>query len=360
MNPIGDRIVGRLRSTFPDMSQAELARSVGMDPSALSRAVNGSRGLAGREVVALARELKVSTDWLLLGEEPFPVKIAARHDWAIGGYSASVGDEATAGIIQGVVTSYEQAENLVDPPVCRAVPRDPIEARRVLQENFGVGWVRDFASAVEQTFGVDVIKLRMPAQAGVSLKVPNATVIVVPNDAFWGRQNFTIAHELWHIAHDDFTDLAEGVESAGESSANAYAAELLMPSSVLEQVDWAHVSDVDLAQWVWDHGVSLDALGRRLSHLGLAQPPQTSSLMSLLRRHIRGANVFDDPVTNRLRDAAARRFPTRLLASHEELGTHTSTLSWMLDAPYNFDTDTQARPGRTPASLTALFRPVSA
>jgi hypothetical protein len=39
----------------------------------------GERGLAGDEVVALAYGLQVTADWLLTGEDAFPVQVLSRH-----------------------------------------------------------------------------------------------------------------------------------------------------------------------------------------------------------------------------------------------------------------------------------------
>lgn len=354
MTNLSARISGRLSSALPGVSQAQLAREVGMDPSALSRALNGKRGLAGSEVVALAQRLKVSTDWLLLGEEPFPVSIAARHEYNGGGYSAEL-TEDSARAISGVITAYEQAGDLPAWPVTRDVPGEAAQARAMLADAHGAGWQRHFADAVERAFGVDVVRLPLPGHRGMSLRLPNATVIVVPVEAFWGRQNWTIAHELWHVAHGHFTPLAEGAQPDGESAANAFAAELLMPAEEMRRHDWAALDEKELAGWLWENGVSLDALQRRLSWLGV--PPVTfdGSLLGLLRNNIPRSNFFHDPVTERLADAATRRFPARLLARHEELERYPATLSWMLGAPYVPDISDEQRPVNKASDLAALL-----
>jgi len=354
MTAITDRVLEKLQSAEPATSQAQLARSIGMDPSALSRALSGQRGLSGAEIVALAQQLRVSTDWLLLGEEPFPALIAARHDYNVGGYSADLSEEANLAVA-GVVTAYEQAGDLPEWPASPAVPGEPANARTMLAGEYGPGWQRNLADAVERTFGIDVVKLPLPGHAGVSLKLTNAVVIVVPVEAIWGRQNFTIAHELWHVAHGDFTPLHEGASSSGEANANAYAAELLMPAEQMRAVDWATVGEKTLAEWIWENGVSLSALRQRLSTLGLPLPPYDGTPLSLLRLHVPRQNVFHDPVTERRADSSKRRFPVRLLARHEELGTHLQTLSWMLGAPYDPDSSDEQRPANRASDLAALF-----
>lgn len=359
MSDLSERILKRLGDELPGVSQAQLARNIEMDPSALSRALNDKRGLSGAEVVALAQQLRVSTDWLLMGEEPFPALIAARHGYDGGGYSGDLSADS-ARAISGVITAYEQAGELPAWPVERDVPQDAGDARRLLVEAFGAQWQRNFAEAVERAFGIDVVKLPLPGHAGVSLKLPNATVIVVPVEAFWGRQNWTIAHELWHVAHGHFTDLAAGAQSDGEAAANAFAAELLMPTEVMRQQDWASLDDGKLAAWLWDNGVSFDALKRRLSALGLPSPAFDSAPLTLLRQNIPATDFFHDPVTQRRGAAAARRFPARLLARHEELGQYPATLSWMLGAPYAPDNAEERRPVKRASDLAALLGRASA
>lgn len=355
MNNVADRILQRLHTTLPGVSQAELARRVDMDPSALSRAINGKRGLAGTEVAAIAAQLQVSTDWLLLGEEPFPVAIAARHDYAGGAYS-SVLDENAMSLVSGIALAYEQAGELTEPDGSVQVPTDPAEVRRLLESCFGTDWPRYFAEAVERTFAIDVVKAELPGHSGLSLKLPNSTVIIVPTQVFWGRQNWTIAHELWHVANGHFSALHEGAAADGEASANNFAKELLLPEKLMREVNWATVSEAELADFLWRSGASLQALSNRLAALKLPALRFEGAPLRLFRRHVSPKELDHDPVTSRLRDAAARRFPTRLLVQHEVSGKHPRTLAWMLGAPLEAGDDPDALPEPANADdLAALF-----
>lgn len=329
MDDIGSRVSTRLAEALPGVSQAELARRVGMDPSALSRAVNGKRGLAVDELVAIARELRVSTDWLLVGEDRFPVAIAARHTYVDQTYSADL--DGIDDAVRGVVLAYERAAELAELP-SRPVPRDPAQARRLLTETAGPEWPRHLAAAVEQTFGVDVVKVASDNAEGVSLALPNAHVVIVPTAVAWSRQNWTIAHELAHIASDDFVPLAQAATSERdrEAAANAYAAEVLLPAADLRAVDWDTVDEAFVARFLWSSGVSIVALNHRLATLGLAQVDHCGSPLALLRRHIAGSSPLDDPITARRQEAGARRFPSRLIAAHESDPRSGRILAWML------------------------------
>jgi hypothetical protein len=311
--------------------------------------------LAGSEVAALAAQLRVSTDWLLLGEEPFPIAIAARHDYADGAYS-SVLDNDSMSLVSGIALAYEQAGDLAESDGPGQVPTDPAEVRRLLESTFGIEWPRHFADAVERTFAVDVVKAELSGHSGLSLKLPNATVIVVPTQAFWGRQNWTIAHELWHVANGHFAPLHDGAAADGELLANTFAKELLLPEELIRDVNWETISEAELAKFLWRSGASMQALVNRLATLKLPIPKSDGPPLMMFRRHVRADGPSEDPVTSRLRDASARRFPTRLLVQHEASGKYPRTLAWMLGAPLEAGDDPGALPDPANADdLAALF-----
>lgn len=338
MTEIGVRLLQRLEEVLPGISQNELARRVDMDPSALSRVVNGKRALASRELIALAQQLRVSTDWILLGEDPFPVQVAARHDYLGNGSYVRDTSESVAETVRGIARAYEQAHSIASWPNQQPVPTDPEKTRAALEAGYGLNWQRHFADAVEQTFGIDVIKVDLPGSSGLSLKLPNAIVIVVPTEAFWARQNWTIAHELEHIAAGQFTRDGD-LSRAEENAANKYAADLLLPVPSIRNIDWKSASEEDLARFLWDAGVSIEALNVRMTYLRTEAPRTSLSTARLARKHISGGSALHDPVAERMREAAARRFPVRLLAAHETNPRTTRTLEWMLGAPFESGVD---------------------
>lgn len=115
----------------------------------------------------------------------------------------------------------------------------------------------------------------------------NATVIGVNAAHHPHRQTFTIAHELGHFLLHDMQNVhvdrgfsvklrnqksSEGVDIE-EKEANLFAAELLMPKSLLEQ-SLQQVQAVDLvdedviAELADQYGVSTQAMTFRLTYLG--------------------------------------------------------------------------------------------
>ena len=76
---LGERIAALRRSR--GMSQAELARRLGISPSAMGMYEQGRREPSVQTLVSLSRELGVSTDFLLTGkaaaseEDPLPALV---------------------------------------------------------------------------------------------------------------------------------------------------------------------------------------------------------------------------------------------------------------------------------------------
>lgn len=110
----------------------------------------------------------------------------------------------------------------------------------------------------------------------------NSPVIAVINSTHHpNRRRFTMAHELGHfsyyqnfLAHEKKIGLVERrqeLSGAGtdpyEVDANSFAAELLMPESVVRVWGYRGKSRVEMAK---GFGVSLDAIGHRLNKLGLS------------------------------------------------------------------------------------------
>ena len=67
---LGERIGAVRRSR--GLSQAELARRLGISPSAMGMYEQGRREPSAQTLVALSRELQVSTDFLLTGKTAAP------------------------------------------------------------------------------------------------------------------------------------------------------------------------------------------------------------------------------------------------------------------------------------------------
>ncbi|MEV0793646.1 XRE family transcriptional regulator [Kribbella sp. NPDC050459] len=346
MGSIGGRVQQCIRSTFPTIRQQDLAKRVGMTPDAFSRALNDKRAFSSIELALLADVLEADVHWLITGTvDPHRVRIAARHefDHATGGRSVP-GREQDDQELANVALAYRQAYPAADQP-STAPPRTVEDLRAALGDNF----VRDFADRVEERLGIDVVRIA-GLTTDYSFTVGGRSVILLAARANWFRSNWSMAHELAHLAlgHHDVEDTGNSQEAA----ANAFAADLLLPREVLSAVDWQSISGHDLARFVWDAGVSCEALIRRLNALQLPVSVEVRKALDaptqrLLREHLSAVPGVTgrsgelpapiDLITERMNASAMRRFPLSVQAAHLRriaLGELSpGTLAWMLDTP---------------------------
>lgn len=114
--------------------------------------------------------------------------------------------------------------------------------------------------------------------AGVIKKQAGRTTILVNHADSYNRKRFTIAHELGHFflhlaGQDDtgFIDMYRTINGRGnksqlETEANAFAAAILMDDIMVKSL-WTDLSSVQSLAEIF--GVSYEAMGYRLSNLGL-------------------------------------------------------------------------------------------
>ena len=187
----------------------------------------------------------------------------------------------------------------------------------------GTGFSQYMVSRINERLSVDVLVIDLKGDA-YTMKVAGRYVIVTKRTPVWFRQNFSLAHELGHIAFDTFHSPVAS-DASTEGKANAFAAELLMPESQLRTLEWATMSMTEFAQYVWDFGVSTKALVNRLSTLRLPlskniEDARNQNTFSLLRRYwAPEATHMDqtDPITVRRERSAQRSIPSGLTSRLE-------------------------------------------
>ena len=207
-----------------------------------------------------------------------------------------------------------------------------------VRELLGEGFSQDLANRVEERLGIDIIVLPLE-KAGYSLHLGDRRIVVVGATDRWFRSNFTIAHELGHVfSHPVLNDGGRRDEDA----ANAFAAELLMPETMIRSMSWTDPNPRLIAEHVWKMGVSTQALRARLDYL---RPPVSDAVRSILetptprliRESLSSSVASSDDVTEKMARSARRRFPQRLLTDLRkavEVGRapHAS-LAWALGVP---------------------------
>lgn len=318
---LGERIAARIDALNPRVTRKAFAQRIDMAPDALSRSLSGQRGISSLELVRIAEALDADIHELVTGApDPRRVVFAARHDFdRVTGLRSVPSLDDDKETIESIRVAYAQA-NLPERD-WMSPPADPRDMRALL----GDGFPRPFIDRIESKLGVDVIRV---AELGTSYTatIGGRPVIMIPAKGNWFRENWDLAHELAHLA---------GLEH--EDEANAYAAELLLPASLMESVDWANASIQTVAEVLWETGVSTEALRNRLDSLrmGSAAIRETLSAptQTVLRKARSWSHAFGDAITERMDAAGRRRLPIELQEAHEakiEAGAlGAAFLAWM-------------------------------
>lgn len=333
---IGERVKGLIHSAQPQLTQAAVAAQIEMTPDAFSRALNGARGFAASELARLSEYFGVSMYWLATGrEDPGRALLAARHEYDHeAGLHKSADLEKSSEAREAIELVYQQGF-----PDAKPISPLPVRTPEDVRTALGEGFVFDFADRVEQKLGIDVVRFE-GLRTALSLVIAGRRCIALQPSPNWFYQNWSLAHELGHLVFGDQTSL-ERVTTNGERSANQFAADLLLPEATMRSIDWTRVQAHELAELLWQWGVSTKSVGFRLSTLRLESSALVSELLTqttqaVIRRHYSpgSRSVFSDEMGDRMQAASTRRFPGELLEAHSrgvEAGRlHVGSLAWML------------------------------
>ncbi|OMC26415.1 ImmA/IrrE family metallo-endopeptidase [Mycobacterium colombiense] len=342
---IGQRVRASIEALEPPRSHRDIAQAVMMKPDAFSRSLNGERAFSSIEITRLADELGRDLHWLITGEEdPMRPRVAARHFFDQEARSHHVpGRELDEAVLADIALAYRQAYPDETVRTLTKLPSSVAEIRGQLGPNF----VRPFIDRVETCLSVDVVRISEISTSYTLCMGPH-TAIVIPASGSWFYENWSIAHELGHIAAGDVdVNLPVAKRYEHETRANAFAAELLLPASDIKRVNWRTITETELAHRIWDYGVSVVALQNRLATLrvGVSElistwaSKGTPSLLRIAGRNLDGSNEVEHAIAQRTRGASERRFPLSLQEAHMkrialgELGK--DTLAWMLGVDPN-------------------------
>ncbi|MBL7519132.1 ImmA/IrrE family metallo-endopeptidase, partial [Frankia sp. CNm7] len=220
MSGIGDRVLEQIGRSCPTALHRDIADRVEMTADAFSRALRGKRAFSSIELARLADLLDADIHWLITGlPDPHRLVVAARHDFDhLTGRREVPGRDRDEQALRDVALAYRQA--YPQPERLRELPDSPGAVRAALDE----GFVRPFADRLESRLGVDVVRLADLSTA-YSFAIGGQRVIALPATGNWFRENWSLAHELGHLAlahHDQ--GLSESDRDRHEAGARTRAA----------------------------------------------------------------------------------------------------------------------------------------
>ena len=318
------------------VTNAEFAERIGIDPTKLSKSLNGTRRFTSFELAAIAAEGLTTVEWLLAGEEPERALVAAR-----------LSPDSTREFGQGLRGAQDRARGLAEVALALDKLTDPVPlvrlpeashtgrplddaaamADRVLDALRAAGSAEDFrddpAGTVERLFDFDIVAEPFPRGFdGLALRSSRIRVVIINTSNSWSRQRFTLAHEIGHIVARDGSDsgvcVDEDVMATGqpveEKRANAFAACLLMPSAEVRAAvpSSAHLDEVVFGRLVGRFGVSPSALAWRLKNLGLVDDERRAALGAMPMRKAAERGGWGPQLAEQALDQGRTRLPGRL------------------------------------------------
>lgn len=321
-----DRVRGLLAAS--GLTQRAFAENVGIEPTKLSKSLNGARRFSSLDLALIAEAGAVTVDWLLTGSDT-QVAMAART--SVAGSSAnkaiSKALEYTTMRSDLAAIGYKQEWRLPEGVVLRGrwIDQGAVLAQRataMIRES-GRSVRESLASVIEDVFGVDVAVQELgEGFDGLAAATESARLILVDASTMATRQRFTMAHELGHLLASDDQQLHsdqniygdESRRGEGEMRANAFAAALLMPEDELREWVTGRQLDLDsLCVLAMDLAVSPSALAYRLQNLHMVDAAMGEQLRRLngkaAARHAGRSEAFAQAAA----DAMTPKTPRSLL-----------------------------------------------
>ena len=287
--------------------QDELARLLGFkDRQTVSAIENGERRLSADELLLAVQKLGVSLEDFT---DPFRLAGEGHFNWRRTDVPAEAlcAHERFAGQLIAVFRTLG-ADLGEKPPLLRSSLtltknwrfEEAAQAGERFAAEHGLGDTpaQNLAEVMESDLKILVLAIK-PNHAGISgaaCRLPDLDVVLINRDEPPGRRHFDLAHELFHILTWDALkpehteDVTEVGGSRIEQLANAFAAALLMPASLVEKhADWRTLRDEALIRALnstADHlQVTATALLWRLVGLGHLNKVEARAIPADAIRH---------------------------------------------------------------------------
>lgn len=318
-------------------TQAELARELGLDRTAVAKIESGRRKVSATELVRLAAVLDRPIDWFVL-ESP-PAVVSRRADPAVGGRSRLL-DRRIERLARDA--SFLESEGVLPGvEVGRLDMPETVEAAEI-----AAGQTRTWMGASPgplldmqrqcEAVGLLAFSLALGEEGrdGAYVAVERWGVALINGDVDPGRRRFNLAHELGHHLFADAyapeVTVSPGVET--ERMINAFAVHLLLPRAGVIEV-WRSLDDPRLAAAAVAvrFRASWTAVCAQLRNLGLidtdrraaltADPPTAADFIELGERWV---SELDPP-------SVPPEYGRRVLAAYRDgrlTASRTTELLW--------------------------------
>jgi Zn-dependent peptidase ImmA (M78 family)/DNA-binding XRE family transcriptional regulator len=328
-----EALAARVQEAVRDsgMTQDRLAKTIDMNPTALSRALAGKRNFKPLELALIAETLGIPVQGLLADDE--------REDVGEASIAARTQPDASPAVEEALARVRQMLEldellcelgckspaPLPSIPMANGSPQEQGERLAMdLRTRLGIGIadlpaeVGSLATDLEDRMNIDVaIEPLTRGLDGLAVARCNFQLIMVSSSIPATRQRYTIAHELGHLLGGDGGDIQVdenimGGKTPAESRANAFAAAFLMPAEALRAAQGGRsgVTQQFIADLLSRYRVSLDALAFRLHNVGILTASQREDVrrMSSARISLRQGRAAD------LQARRDRRWPSGLLS----------------------------------------------
>jgi Zn-dependent peptidase ImmA (M78 family)/transcriptional regulator with XRE-family HTH domain len=320
-------------------TQAAFAAAIDLDPTKLSKSLNGQRSFTSGEIARVCEAAGVDWEWLLYGVERTSPRIAARAQLAGGGEDALQVAIRKAEFYDDAYRTLESLDvDLSVPSLPRiSLPSRAIEAGERLAEvaldrinEVGIdpGPDGDVAAAIEEAFGVNVAVVDdlPPGLDGLAWVRDGFRLIMISSLGSPVRQRFTIWHELGHVLAGDAQQLTldgrvGGGKDLTETRANSFAACAMMPRERMCRHARRGIDERLFVQLVGDIGASPQAVANRLYNLDVIDEEtwRRWARMSAKEAALRGG--WREDLTRRVATQARTRVPMVLV--HQAFQAYT-------------------------------------
>lgn len=316
-------------------TNAEFAERIGIDPTKLSKSLNGARRFTSFELAVIAAEARTTVDWLLTGEEPERALIAARRS------AGEIDDtlQAAECRVRALAEVASALDKLVDRPALAALPEAvstgrPLDDAAVMADDFlailqktdsSAAFRTDPAATVEGLFDIGVACEQFARGFdGLALNSSRYRFVIVNTNNAWSRQRFTLAHEIGHIVAGDGShsglcvdqDVMATGQTVQEKRANAFAACVLMPHDELRAavITVSRLDEREFGRLVGRFCVSPSALAWRLKNLGLVDDTERAHLGSMPMKKAAERGGWSVRLAELAMDQGRTRHPAKLAA----------------------------------------------